>query len=163
VPGGPVIVPDDVLRLGLAATLEAEAKVIEATPVESPERHQLKTRWLSSRPNDNYHVTHARRVAQLLLGGRRRRWRHCGCTSKARWLQVGFPRRLERRIAKDDFVEVGKEGEEVKLGNGSVARVRALTAKVEATGQTHVLVYVDELHSLDDPEDDLVKYFSHLA
>ena len=61
--------PTDVVRLGLAAALEVEAKQIEGTALGSPERRQLQTRWLSSRPNDNDHVGSARRVAQLLRAG----------------------------------------------------------------------------------------------
>lgn len=62
-------IPGDVLRLGLAAALDIEADMIAATTVGSPERRQLVTRWLSSRPNDNEHVASARRIVRMLRDG----------------------------------------------------------------------------------------------
>jgi hypothetical protein len=53
-------------REALAAWLELEAALIEATPKGSPERKRLQVCAIASRPNDNEHVTTARRIARTL-------------------------------------------------------------------------------------------------
>jgi hypothetical protein len=62
----PVALADLPSRAALAAWLELEAALIEATPCGSEDRASLNVHAIASRPNDNEHVATARRIARML-------------------------------------------------------------------------------------------------